>query len=154
MTVAAIPSAFDLAHCIPDLKPKRRDAALAELVGLAHQSGSVREAEPLLDLLLLRERLGTTAIGKCVAVPHARSLTVVRSQLVVARSKRGVDWNAPDGQPIQLILLVLSPAEATDAAHQGFLARAVAVARLQRNRQKLLDAPSFEIAQRMRELVS
>jgi mannitol/fructose-specific phosphotransferase system IIA component (Ntr-type) len=135
MTLAAIPSALDPLLCIPDLKPKRKDSALAEMVGLAHRSGSVRDPEPLLDFLLLRERLGTTAIG-------------------IARSRRGMDWNALDEQPIQLILLVLSPAESSETVHHALLARAVAVARLQRNRQKLLDAPALEIEQRMRELVS
>jgi PTS system nitrogen regulatory IIA component len=128
---------------------------LAEMVALACLIGGVRETGPLLDLLALRERLGSTAIGKGVALPNARSATVIRPQLIVARSRRGVEWSAPDGSPIFLILMVLSPSEWSAAGHHALLGRAAAVARLQRNRQKLLDAPSFDVvAQVLAEVAS
>jgi PTS system nitrogen regulatory IIA component len=144
MTLGTIPSVLDPSLYIPDLKARKRDAALAELVDLAERQGVVRGSALVLDLLLLRERLGTTAIGKGVALPNARSLTIERPQLMVARSRRGIDWSAFDGEPVSLVLLVLSPAESNDASHHAFLGRAAAVARLQRNRQKLLDAPNVE----------
>lgn len=155
MTVAAVPSVLDPSLYIPDLKLRRRDAALEEMVGLAHRSGTVRDPGLLLELLALRERLGTTALGKGVALPHARSLTICRPQLVVARSHRGIDWGAPDDVPVTLLLLALSPGEATERAHYEFLARAAAVARLQRNRQKLLEAANFEtVATVLREVTA
>jgi len=146
MTLVATPSALDPSLYISELKPKRRDTVLSEMVSLAHQVGSVRDPAPLLELLAVRERLGSTAIGKGVAIPNARSLTVTRPQIVFARSRRGVEWNAADGLPVSLILLVLAPAEWSDATAHAMLGRAVAVARLQRNRQRLLEAPSFEAA--------
>jgi mannitol/fructose-specific phosphotransferase system IIA component (Ntr-type) len=143
---------LDSSLYIPELKARAKESVLAQIVAAAYQSGAVRGAGPLLELLRLRERLGTTALGKGVAVPHARSLTVDRPSLVVARSHRGVDWDAPDGLPANLILLVLSPGEWGEEAHQAFIARAVGVARIQRNRHRLLEAENFaEVSDVLRE---
>lgn len=153
MTLGTVPSVLDPSLYIPELKTRRKEAALTDLVCLAHQAGAVRGPELLVDLLVMRERLGSTAIGKGVALPHARSFTVSRPQLVVARSRRGVDWDAPDELPVTLVLLSLAPGEWSEEAHHAFLGRAAAVARLQRNRQRLLDAASFEdVASVLREV--
>ena len=62
------------------------------------------------------------------------------SRLVVARSRRGIDWKAPDGADVELVFLVLSPAAWSIEMHHEWLGRAAAFARLQRNRQRLLEA--------------
>ena len=144
MALGTATPVLDSSLYIPELKARTKESGLAQLVTVAHRSGAVRGAGQLLELLRLRERLGTTALGKGVAVPHARSLTVDRPSLVVARSLRGVEWDAPDGLPANLLLLVLSPGEWGEEAHHSFLARAVGAARLQRNRQRLLEAESFD----------
>jgi mannitol/fructose-specific phosphotransferase system IIA component (Ntr-type) len=144
MALATATPVLDSSLYIPDLKARTKESGLAQLVTVARRSGAVRGAGQLLELLRLRERLGTTALGKGVAVPHARSLTVDRPSLVVARAHRGVEWDAPDGLPANLLLLVLSPGEWGEEAHHAFLARAVGAARLQRNRQRLLEAESFD----------
>jgi mannitol/fructose-specific phosphotransferase system IIA component (Ntr-type) len=153
MTLGTAPSIVDPSLYIPELKTRRKEAALTDLVALAEQAGAVRGPELLVELLMLRERLGTTAIGKGVALPHARSITVNRPQLVVARSRRGIEWDAEDELPVTLVLLTLTPAEWSEEAHHALLGRAVAVARLQRNRQRLLEASSFdEVASVLREV--
>lgn len=153
MVLVAVPSVPDPSLYIPELKTRRKEAALTDLVSLAHQAGAVRGPELLLDLLLMRERLGSTAIGKGVALPHARSMTVGRPQLLVARSRRGIEWDAPDEQPVTLVLLTLTPGEWGEEAHHALLGRAAAVARLQRNRQRLLDAACYEdVATVLREV--
>ena len=144
MTLGTVPSVLDPSLYIPELKTRKKDAALADLVAVAHQAGAVRGPDLLWELLVARERLGNTAIGKGVALPHARSLTVSRPQLVVARCRRGIDWDAPDELPVTLVLLTLTPGEWSEEAHHALLGRAAAVARLQRNRQRLLDAASFD----------
>ena len=144
MSLTTAPSVLDLSLYIPDLKSKKRDAALAEMIGLAHHGGVVRDADLLVELVRVRERAGGTAIGKGVALPHARSLTVMKAQLVVARSSRGIDWAAPDGQAVHLVLLSLVPADWSESAFHGFVARAAAVARIQKRRQKLLAAETHE----------
>ena len=144
MTLVTVAPVLDPALFIPDLRPRTRHAVLEHLVSLAHDAGAVGDPVPLIDLLALRERAGTTAIGKGVALPHARSLTVRRPILIVARSHRGIEWDAPDDQRVTLVLLPLSPGEWGDEAHHAFLARAASLARLQRHRQRLLEAESVE----------
>src|SRR5262249_9729493 len=115
----------------------------------------VRDLDLLRETLLLRERLAPSAIGKGVAIPHARSLAVIEPRLVVARSRRGLAWGASDGGPVQIVLLALSPSERSEVAHHEFLARAVGVARLQRNRQRLLEASGFAaVAAVLREVAA
>jgi mannitol/fructose-specific phosphotransferase system IIA component (Ntr-type) len=153
MSTAIGLSIIDTSLYIPELRSKRKDSALQEMLNRAIQAGAVRDPALLRDVLSLRERLGSTAIGKGVAVPQARSLSVMESRIVVARSRRGVDWGSADGLPVLLVLLVLSPAEQSEESHHDLVARAVAVGRLQRNRQKLIEAGSFEaVASVLREI--
>jgi mannitol/fructose-specific phosphotransferase system IIA component (Ntr-type) len=144
MTVATAPPGQDLALSIPDLKSRKKDAVLAEMVAAAQAAGVVTNEALLLELLRLRERVGSTSLGKGVALPHGRSITVMSPRVVVARSARGIDWGADDDVPVQLVLLALAPAGWSGEAYHGLVARAAASARLQRTRHKLLCAPAGE----------
>ena len=153
MSITTVAPVFDSSLFIPELRTRRKESVLNELVQRARLAGAVRDADSLLELLMLRERLGSTALGKGVAVPNARSLAVVEPRLLVARSRRGLEWDAPDGLPVSLVLLTLSPSELSDEAHHGFVARAVGLSRLQRNRQRLLEAESVDaVATLVREV--
>src|SRR5689334_16055129 len=142
MTLVTAPPGNDLSHCIHDLKSKKKEAALGEMVTGAEAAGLVTGRDLLLDLLKLRERLGSTSVGKGVALPHARSLTISQARILVARSTRGIDWQSSDGAPVHLVLLTLAPAGWSDEAFHALLTRAAASSRLQRTRQKLMAAPS------------
>jgi mannitol/fructose-specific phosphotransferase system IIA component (Ntr-type) len=67
--------------------------------------------EEVIAKVLQRERLGTTAMGKGMAFPHARTTAVDRSTGVIGVSTSGVEFDALDGLPTRLVLLVLSPVE-------------------------------------------
>ena len=153
MTLGMVAPVLDPALYIPELRPRTKEAVLEHLVTLAHGAGAVGAPALLLELLTLREGVGSTAVGKGVAIPHARSLTVRRPLLVLARSHRGIEWDAPDDQRVTLVLLALSPGEWGEETHHAFLGRAAAIARLQRNRQRLLDAESYaDVASVLREV--
>jgi len=139
---------------IPDLAVDERDAALRGMVERLHTHGTVRDPAAVLRLLIQREALGSTAIGKGVAVPHARSLAVASAHLVFARSPRGIDWAAPDGEPVRLVFLLLAPDTAPwHKRYLDLLAELVSVVRLARNRNRLLEAGSFEpLASVLRDL--
>ncbi len=139
MTVTIGP-ALHPAHLITDLRTRRRDSALHELVRRAHAAGVVRDPDLLLATLQLRERLGSTCVGRGVAVPNARSLGVLEPRVVVGRSARGIEWSPGEGASVHLVLLVLSPAECPAAVHHRLVARAIAAARPARARQRLLEA--------------
>lgn len=144
MTQATVPTGHDLALCIPDLRSRKKEAALAEMVTAARELGVVSDPALLLELLRLRERLGNTGLGKGIAIPQARSSTVLVPRVIVARSSRGIDWGAADEAPVTLTMLVLAPAEWSDEAYLGLIARTASATRLQRNRQKLMDAESLD----------
>jgi mannitol/fructose-specific phosphotransferase system IIA component (Ntr-type) len=141
MASATLPTVSDTSLHILDLKTRRKDSVLGELSEFARKLGVAVEADVLSETLMLRERVGCSALGKGVALPHARSVAVRSMRLIVARSRRGVDWDAADG-PVHLVLLALSPADAADDTHHEFVARIAALGRLQRHRARLLDAAS------------
>lgn len=125
---------------ILELRHRRRDHTLAQLVSAAARHGVVRDADALTALLVRRERLGTTALGKGVALTHARSIVVARPFWIVGRAPRGLEWSAPDGEPVQLVVVYLAPHAQPAAAHVARLAAAAQALRQQRNRQRLATA--------------
>jgi PTS system fructose-specific IIC component len=139
MVSASIPTTSAAPLDVVELKNRRRDSALVQLVAAAQGAGAVRDAEALLVALGRSQKLASFAIGHGCAVAHARSLTVMRAAVVFGRSSRGIEWDADDG-PVQLVLLVLSPAASALTVHADRVGAAVHALRLQRTRQKLLDA--------------
>jgi mannitol/fructose-specific phosphotransferase system IIA component (Ntr-type) len=144
VTQVAVPIGNDLALCIPDLRSRKKESALAEMITAAHELGVVTDSDLLLELLRLRERLGNTGLGKGVALPQARSSTILAPRVIVSRSARGIDWGTEDEIPVTLAMLVLAPAEWSDDAYYGLISRTAAATRLQRTRQKLRDAGSLD----------
>jgi nitrogen PTS system EIIA component len=132
------------AHLIADLKSRSRDSVLGELTRQAQGMGVTQEPGLLRAALLMRERLGPTAVGHGYAVPNARSLLVTRPVLLLSRSRFGVDWGAEDGAMVNLVLLVLSPSQVSAPCHVAAVARAVAAARPARARQRLFASDSPE----------
>ena len=144
MTIVTIPPVFDTWLCIPDIKAKKRDTALQQMAAFATQAGAARDPDLLTATLLRRERSASSAVGKGVAIPHARSLGVTDARVLVARAPRGIDWGAPDGAEVHLMMLALAPAEMAEEAFYDLVARAAGLVRLQRPRQKLIDAEGAE----------
>ncbi|HEU5310462.1 MAG TPA: PTS sugar transporter subunit IIA [Candidatus Eisenbacteria bacterium] len=131
---------------IPELRTRRKSAVLEELVHALAGSGITQHPEAILELLRQREALGSTGIGKGVAVPHARSTVITERVVLLARSKKGVEFEAVDGAPVNLIFLIVAPPVEPDPVYLKLLADIVHSIRLARVRQKLLDAPTFEAA--------
>ena len=96
-----------------DLQSESKDDLLKELVALL---GLDEKSEAILfKTLKRRENLGSTGIGKGIAIPHCRSLVVNRLRLAYGRKPSGVDFNAIDGAPVHnFILIVAPPLEVSD----------------------------------------
>ena len=90
-----------------DLSATSRDAVLRELVGLIHVSDA--DAETLQRVLLRREGIGSTGVGRGIAIPHCRSLVVDTVRLAFGRHPGGVDYAAIDGRPVHHFFLILAP---------------------------------------------
>src|SRR5213593_1716709 len=132
---------------LPDLRSRRKPAALEEMVQALVPAGVTRHPEAILDLLGQREALGSTAIGRGVAVPHARSALIGERAVLVARSVRGIDFDAPDGEPVHLFFLIVAPSVEHDPIYLKLLADIVRAVRLTKVRQRLLGAPNFDAVQ-------
>ncbi len=85
-----------------------QDAVMREL---ATRAATLLNAPPtdLARALAAREALGTTGIGSGIAIPHARLPTLAQPLALFARLDKPVDWQAIDGQPVDLVFLLLSP---------------------------------------------
>lgn len=94
-----------------DLKGENKAEIINELVGIATKAGKVRNKKLLADGLIERERLGSTAIGNGVAVPHAKIDGIGKTVLAFGRSAKGVDFNALDGEKTHLFFMLISPKE-------------------------------------------
>ena len=73
MSVMLGPSVLDSSLFIPELRPRRKESVLQELVDRAHMMRASSASLALFETLRLRERAAPSAIGKGVAIPHARS---------------------------------------------------------------------------------
>ena len=80
------------------------------------ERGVVGDADTLYRRLLEREKLGTTALGHGVAVPHCKIDGLSEVVVAVGIFRRGIDFEAADGEPVKLLFLVISPNDAP-AAH-------------------------------------
>lgn len=90
-----------------DLEGSSKDDILKEMIGLL---GLDDKSESILyKMLKRRENLGSTGIGKGIAIPHCRSLVVNRLRVAFGRKAEGVDFRAIDDQPVNNIFLIVAP---------------------------------------------
>jgi nitrogen PTS system EIIA component len=89
------------------LRGESKDEVLAELVGLLRMDE--RSSGTLLRIIQRRENLGSTGIGRGIAIPHCRSLVVNRLRLAFGRKPGGVDFKAIDDQPVNYFFLIVAP---------------------------------------------
>lgn len=114
---------------VANLKATSKKQALQVLAGKAANLLDLEERK-VLDLLMERERLGTTGVGNGVGIPHAKVPGVEKPCGVFARLEHAVDFDAIDDQPVDLVFLLLAP-EGAGAEHLKALAR---VSRMFRNK--------------------
>ena len=90
-----------------DLDGDDKDSILKELISLL---GLDEKSEGILfKMLKRRENLGSTGIGRGIAIPHCRSLVVNRLRIAFGRKKDGIDFNAIDDQPVHHLFLIVAP---------------------------------------------
>jgi PTS system nitrogen regulatory IIA component len=114
----------------PSLKVKNKKQLLHELSGRAARITGLEERD-IFDTLLQRERLGSTGLGQGTAIPHCRIGNLKHIVGLFARLAEPIDFDSPDGAPVDLIFLLLAP-EGAGADHLKALAR---VSRLLREGQ-------------------
>ncbi len=90
-----------------DLQGGSKDEILTELVGLLRLDE--RATDTLLRMLQRRETLGSTGVGRGIAIPHCRSLVVSRLRLAYGHHRRGVEYQAIDNRPVFDFFLIVAP---------------------------------------------
>jgi nitrogen PTS system EIIA component len=110
-----------------DVVATDREAALRAVVGLTPMPASL-DREFLVEVLVAREQTSSTAIGDGIAIPHVRQPIVApgaRATVSVSHLRTGLPFDAPDGKPVQILFLIVSPTVRTHLQMLAHLARAL-----------------------------
>lgn len=128
-----------------DLEGPGRWDVLDQLSAALGELDAALPAEQVADAVRSREEIAGTAVGNEIAFPHARLDGLSQPLIAFGRSRIGVEWNSPDGLPVHLVFLILTPAEAEDLQVQilAALARTLVVPEV---RQRLLEAADADEA--------
>lgn len=93
---------------IPELKGTERDEILKEMVSFLKKRDRITKEKDLYEKLVQREKLGSTAIGNGVAIPHCKMKGVKNPIVMLVVSKKGVNFHSLDGKPSHVFFLVVS----------------------------------------------
>lgn len=96
---------------IPEIKATKKEEVIKELVEALINAGDIdkRYRSKIIEALMAREELGSTAIGQGVSIPHAKSEYTKELVAAFGLSSRGVDFDSLDGEPVYIIFLLLAP---------------------------------------------
>jgi len=109
---------------VSDIKSIKKEDVIKELVDALISANEVDKPQrhKLIEALMTRETLGSTAIGQGVAIPHAKSDSVSKLIAAFGLSKKGVDFDSLDGEPAYIFFLLLAPQDSA-GPHLKALAR-------------------------------
>jgi len=95
---------------IVDLKSTKKEDVIKELIDALIQAGQLKKIhrDSLIEAVLAREKLGSTAIGQGVAIPHAKSEYVEKLIASLGISSKGIDFDSLDDEPVYIVFLLLS----------------------------------------------
>src|ERR1700751_2376006 len=127
---------------LPALRVNNKKQVIQELAARAAELTG-QDERAVLEILLQREKLGSTGVGNGVAIPHGKLPKLGNVFGLFARLERPVDFDALDGQPVDLIFLLLAP-EGAGADHLKALARVARLLRDPEMARKLRDCRDAE----------
>ena len=138
---------IDILHkdaIIDDIKSHDKKGVLAEFAALAQKTASKLSKDDVLEVLLNREELGSTAVGHGVAIPHGKMKGLPSILALFGRSAEGIDFQAHDEKPTHLFFVLLAP-ETAIGNHLQALARLSRLLKEPALREALIQAPSGEL---------
>lgn len=119
--------------------PKDKADAIDQLIALHDAAGNLNDVAAYKEAILAREAQGTTAIGEGIAIPHAKTAATKRPALAAMTVPAGVDYDAPDGQPSNLLFMIAAPDDGGNT-HLDVLARLMTILMDLDFRKKLIGA--------------
>jgi PTS system nitrogen regulatory IIA component len=126
---------------IPDLKGTDKGSVLKELSSVLVTPCQMTSVEDLVQVLLDREKLGSTGIGEGIAIPHGRLKKLKNFFISFGRSVKGVDFDSIDRKPSQLFFLVMAP-ENSAVDNLKLLSRIVTLLKEPSFKKRLMGARS------------
>lgn len=126
-----------------DLKSKTKTDVIRELMKTMNDSDKIISSEKALSGLFSREELGTTGIGKGVAIPHAKTDAVSDLLVGFGISKDGINYGSMDEEPVKIFFIFLSPLDGNQE-YLKILARISRLIREEKFRNSLLAADTPE----------
>jgi PTS system nitrogen regulatory IIA component len=137
---------FDLLapeRIMPALQATNKRGVLEELSKTLIEGSNGLSLQTVMEVLLDRERLGSTGIGDNIAIPHGKIAQLTELKLSFGRSLKGVDFDSMDGKPSHLFFLLLAPADSA-GLHLKALAKISRMLMSQSFRDNLMKAPGVE----------
>ena len=113
MPVATFAKFLPITHVLLDLEVSSKKR-LFEQIGLLIENENKIARATVFGALFAREKLGSTGLGHGVAIPHGRIKALREPLAVFIRTKEGVPFEAPDGNPVRLVFAMLVPEHATE----------------------------------------
>lgn len=94
-------------HIKAEIEADSKDALINELVDLLKDEGSVKDLDEIKRCVLEREQIMSTGVGKGFAIPHAKTTAVKGIIACFAKSKKNLEFNSLDGEPVHLVFLLV-----------------------------------------------
>jgi len=130
---------------IPELEAQDREGALREMVVFLKKRGKITKEKDLYEKLIQRENLGSTAIGEGVAIPHCKMKGVKTPVLLLAISRKGINFYSLDGQQSKIFFLVVSSPDNPSLNLQILAAIAHLVRKADSLLKKLIGAENIDL---------
>ena len=128
---------------IVDLQGESKEDIIAELVNSLPVGDAITDRDQVLQAVLDREKIMSTGIGDGIAIPHGKSAAVTELVAAMGTQRRGVDFDALDGEPAFVFFLLVSPANVS-GPHIKALARISRLLKNEEFKKKLIEADSAE----------
>ena len=128
---------------IADLLGDSKVKVIKEMTQCLKQNNFIKNDQALFETLMEREKLGSAGIGENVAIPHGKSDEVTQIITVLARSKKGVEFESLDQKPVHFVCMVIAPAHST-GQHLKVLARVSRIFKNQGIREEILEAENSD----------
>lgn len=123
---------------IEELKSKSKKEVLYELSEAFLRGNSTIDCDAMVEVLLEREKLGSTGIGDGIAIPHGKLPGLENLIVSFGRSKTGIDFDSLDGKPVHIFFLLMAP-ENSAGQHLKALAKISRMLKEEEFRKNLMD---------------
>jgi nitrogen PTS system EIIA component len=135
---------------VPDIAATSKLGVLEELARPLVPGPEGLDLDTVVEVLMERERLGSTGIGDSVAIPHGKLASLTGLKLAFGRSLKGVEFDSVDGKPSHLFFLLLAPINSA-GLHLKALARISRMLMSASFRESLMQAPQGQDIYRLME---